>query len=61
MGVLGIAFFPVGVILIFCGAVFVFDSPFIVGTFDKVAFLRKNRRIVGFVVVLLGFVLMALS
>jgi hypothetical protein len=61
MGVLGIALFPVGVFLALAGVVLVTDSPFMKEMLDQVEFLQKNRRLAGAAMVILGFVLMALS
>ena len=61
MSVLGIFFFPVGVFLVFIGTVIALDSPFMKVPLDRVEFLRKNRRVVGIAMVLVGFAVMALS
>jgi hypothetical protein len=61
MGVLGIVLFPVGVFLALAGVVLVTDSPFMKEMLDQVEFLQKNRRLAGAAMVILGFVLMALS
>jgi hypothetical protein len=61
MGVLGIVLFPVGVFLALAGVVLVTDSPFMKEMLDQVEFLQKNRRLAGATMVILGFVLMALS
>jgi len=61
MSVLGIFFFPVGVFLVFIGTVIDLDSPFMKVSLDRVEFLRKNRRVVGIAMALVGFAVMALS
>jgi hypothetical protein len=61
MSVLGIFFFPVGVFLVFIGTVIALDSPFMKVSLDRVEFLRKNRRVVGIAMALVGFDVMALS
>jgi hypothetical protein len=37
------------------------DSPFMKETLDSVEFIRKNRRVVGIAMALVGFAAMALS
>jgi hypothetical protein len=61
MGLLGIVFFPVGVFLVLAGIVLVTDSPFMKGILDQVEFLKKNDRLAGSSMVIIGFILMALS
>ena len=61
MSVLGIFFFPVGVFLVFIGTVITLDSPFMKVSLDRVEFLRKNMRVVGIAMALVGFAVMALS
>ena len=61
MSVLGIFFFPVGVFLVFIGTVIDLASPFMKVSLDRVEFLRKNRRVVGIAMALVGFAVMALS
>lgn len=61
MGLLGIVFFPVGVFLVLAGIVLVTDSPFMKGMLDQVEFLKKNDRLTGSAMVIIGFILMALS
>lgn len=61
MGLLEIVFFPVGVFLVLAGIVLVTDSPFMKGILDQVEFLKKNNRLAGSVMVIIGFILMALS
>jgi hypothetical protein len=61
MSVLGIFFFPLGVFLVFIGTVIDLDSPFMKVSLDRVEFLRKNRRVVGIAMALVGFAIMALS
>jgi hypothetical protein len=61
MGLLGIVFFPVGVFLVIAGIVLVTDSPFMKGILDQVEFLKKNNRLAGSAMVIIGFILMALS
>jgi len=61
MSVLGIFFFPVGVFLVFIGTVIDLDSPFMKVSLDRVEFLRKNMRVVGIAMALVGFAVMALS
>ena len=61
MSVLGIFFFPVGVFLVFIGTVIDLDSPFMKVSLDRGEFLRKNRRVVGIAIALVGFAVMALS
>jgi len=61
MSLLGIVFFPIGVVLAFVGVVLVLDSPFMKEILDQVEFLQKNRRLAGTVMAIIGLVLMALS
>jgi hypothetical protein len=61
MGLLGIVFFPVGFFLAIVGLVLVTDAPFMRDILKQVEFLRKNNRLAGTAIALLGFLLMALS
>jgi hypothetical protein len=61
MSVLGVVFFPIGVFLILIGVVLMKDAPFMKEILDQVEYLRKNRRLVGTVFVILGFILIAFS
>jgi hypothetical protein len=61
MGLLGIVFFPVGFFLAIVGVVLVTDSPFMKDILDQVEFLKKNHRLAGTAIAILGFLLMALS
>ncbi|MGD0803188.1 MAG: hypothetical protein ABSA11_03850 [Candidatus Bathyarchaeia archaeon] len=58
---LGIVFFPMGVFLVFIGAILALDSPIMKETLDSVEFLRKNKHVAGTLMVIIGFIAMALS
>ena len=60
MGVLGIVTFPIGVFLVLIGVIIAVDAPFMKEVLDEVEFLKKNRRIVGTIIAILGFILMVL-
>jgi hypothetical protein len=60
MGVLGIVTFPIGVFLVLIGVIIAVDAPFMKEALDEVEFLKKNRRIVGTIIAILGFILMVL-
>ena len=61
MSVLGIFAFPVGTFLVLIGLVSMVDAPFPRGLLDSSSYLRKNRRLVGAALAVIGFVLMALG
>ncbi len=56
---MGIVTSPIGILFVLVG-VFI-DAPFIKEILDEIEYLRKNRRIMGMTIALIGFVLMALS
>ena len=60
MGVLGIVTFPIGVFLVLIGVIIAVDAPFMKEVLDEVEFLKKNRRIMGTIIAILGFILMVL-
>jgi hypothetical protein len=61
VGLLSIVFFPIGAFLVITGIVLVTDTPFMKEMLDQVEFLKKNRRLAGTAMVILGFLLMGLS
>lgn len=61
MGLLSVFFFPLGFFLVFMGTVIAINSPLFKEALDSVEFLQRNRRFAGVVMVIVGFVLMALS